>query len=163
MAKQISDKTLRKRATAQTDMAARSWCMRVYRLRDEYQARTAKSRPLKRENGAIEWRSCIAQPFSAVLKNEHADSGRGFNIDTLVLQSIWNQAAGSEIAPFGTVHALTKNGKLTVIIKSSPILLEIRQFHHTRLFAELTRLWPTTWIPLTKVEYKPGIKEKTRV
>lgn len=91
-------------------------------------------------------------PVAKFLKIDAGKTGRSFNINMAMIESLWKNTVGAEIAAASAIYAF-KNGVLTINIKSAPLLQEIRQFHQHAIFGDLHDVWSLP-IPLVSIKYR---------
>lgn len=70
------------------------------------------------------------------------------------LRGVWPKLVGGDVASETAVFAF-KNGVVTVVVYTSSLLQEIRQFHQDGIFQDLRDVWQGS-MPLVEVRYKAG-------
>lgn len=147
----------------ETDPEWRQWFLAVERKKKELA--DPKRRPLvfssfekDGDKGLIVRCRSEPQKLGKLVKREGKKSGRSLDVDLMIIESCWKNAVGEEIAGESRLYSF-KNGVLTMVIFSSSLLQEIRQFHHEAILRDLRDIWQAS-VPLLKVVYKLGKRQE---
>lgn len=148
----------------ETDPAWRNWFMEVERRRKK--AANRKERPWvfseydkDGQKGVIARRKSDPSPMASLLKKESAERGPTLDVELLCIRSLWNMVAGPETAAASEIYSF-KAGVLTISLRGSALLQEVRQFRQEELLEGLRRHW-TVATPLVRLVFRAGAKPKT--
>jgi hypothetical protein len=97
-----------------------------------------------------------AKLLKKFLTVESRKTGPNLAGDLEWLRGVWPKLVDAEVAGETDIFAF-KNGTLTVVVYSSALLQEIRQFHKESIFQDLRDAWQGS-MPLLKITYRIGTK-----
>lgn len=93
-----------------------------------------------------------------LVKKETKERGPGLDVDLICIRALWNEVAGADAGAASDIYSF-KNGILTIAIRSSTLLQEMRQFRQAELLDSLRQKWSAA-TPLLRLEFRAGTKTR---